>query len=318
VGQQVGAVLKNTMPGAPRASVVITTKNRREELKRALNSAVRQSVGIEVLVVDDGSNDGTAEMVRKEFPNVALHARYESRGYIVRRNEAARLATGSIIVSIDDDAEFSTSFVVEQTLADFDHPRIGAVAMPFVEPLESKAVLQRAPDRSACFVTDSYIGTAHAIRRDIFLGLGGYRELLVHQGEERDYCLRMLASGYVVKLGSADPIHHFDSARRSFKRMDFYGRRNDILFAVHNVPMPHLPIHLIGTTLNGLSFALRCGRPADQLHGIGAGYLEGLRRWGERQPVSAVIYRLQRLLRKAGPCPLERIENKLPACVLSP
>ena len=43
----------------------------------------------------------------------------ESRGYIVRRNEGVREACGKIVISIDDDAAFSTPDVVRQTLAEF-------------------------------------------------------------------------------------------------------------------------------------------------------------------------------------------------------
>jgi hypothetical protein len=40
--------------------------------------------------------------------------------------------------------------------------------------------------------------------------------------------------------------------------MDLYGRRNDVLFAWHNVPMPYFPAHLLGVTINGLRFGVRC------------------------------------------------------------
>ena len=117
-----------------------------------------------------------------------------SAGYIVRRNEGARLAKGDVIFSLDDDAVFSSPFVVEQTLRDFSHPRIGAVAIPYIEPHKANKEMQRAPTREDVWITASYIGTAHVVRRDVFLALGGYREHLVHQGEEGDFCIRMLAA----------------------------------------------------------------------------------------------------------------------------
>ena len=83
-----------------RASVVITTKNRCEELRAAISSALRQSAQPEVLVIDDGSTDGTADMVRAEFPAVRLERSAESVGYIVQRNRAARLASGAIVFSL--------------------------------------------------------------------------------------------------------------------------------------------------------------------------------------------------------------------------
>lgn len=294
------------------ATIAIVTRNRADSLRRALVSAVAQTGSYEVLVIDDGSADGTPAMVRNEFPMVKLETRSESHGYIVRRNEAARLASADVVVSIDDDAEFSSARSVEQTLAEFDHCRIGAIAIPFVNVLQSDRVLQRAPAEQEPFTTDSFIGTAHAVHRDLFIRLGGYREELTHQGEERDFCLRMLAAGYVVRLGTADPILHYESAARNLNRMDHFGRRNDILYATQNVPMPYLPIHLVGTTIHGLFFGWNCGRFRNHAAGIAAGYRDSLGLWSKRNPVSSDVYRLQRQLRKYGPVKLSEIEARLP------
>jgi glycosyltransferase involved in cell wall biosynthesis len=102
------------------ATIAIVTKDRREELRRALTSATAQLGSVEVLVIDDGSTDGTAEMVRADFPKVRLHRFESSEGLVVRRNDAALLAHGRVIVSIDDDAAFSSPNSVAQTMQDFD------------------------------------------------------------------------------------------------------------------------------------------------------------------------------------------------------
>ena len=298
-----------------KSTVVITTKNRKDELRVALRSALDQTVHPEIVVIDDGSTDGTAELVRTEFPQARLIRHEKSRSYIVRRNEAAQLASAPVVFSIDDDAAFSSPRVIEKTLAEFDHPRVGAVAIPCVDVREDQMFRQRAPHAPELFVTDSFIGTAHAVRRDVFLHVGGYRSDLIHQGEERDFCLRMLNLGWVVRLGRADPIHHFESPNRDFRRMDFYGRRNDILFTWHNVPLPYLPLHLCGTTINGIISAARAGRFPRMLSGIITGYGECVRRWHERRPVPGDIYRLSRKLKKAGPLPLGEIEPLLPPIV---
>jgi GT2 family glycosyltransferase len=295
-----------------RATIVISTRDRREELRRAIISAVSQSVPVEVLIVDDSSNDGTAEMVRTTFPSVRLDRSEESLGYIAQRNRAARLSAAEVIFSIDDDAAFDSPYTVEQTLKEFDHPRVAAVAIPYVEPNKSPAVRQQAPSRTGVFVTDAFIGTAHALRRDIFLQLGGYRELLLHQGEEADLCIRMLDVGYVVRLGTADPIHHFESPRRDFSRMDFYGRRNDVLFAWHNVPANRLLGHLVGTTFNAARTAIACGRFWQMMNGTASGYADIFRLWRQRRPVSTSVYRIHRMLKKRGPQLLDNVEPLLP------
>src|SRR3954453_4896293 len=162
------------MPPLPAASVVITSRNRKDHLREAVASALAQDADVEVLVVDDGSTDGSGEMVQAEFPQARLIRHDESAGLIVRRTEAAQAATGDIVVSIDDDARLVSEHTVSQTLADFDHERIGAVAMPFVDVRQSPAPRQTPPDATGRWVTSSYIGTAHAVRRDVFLALGGY------------------------------------------------------------------------------------------------------------------------------------------------
>src|SRR5580658_1315369 len=185
---QVGLTVGFERIGLMRATIVITSRNRRQDLIKAVASALAQTAQPEVLVIDDGSTDGTAEAVAREFPGVRLHRCEASAGYIVQRNLGARLAKTPFVFSIDDDAVFSSSAVIEQTLREFDNPRVGAVAIPFVDINRSPAVKQQAPGMNGVYASYGFIGTAHALRRDVFLALGGYRELLIHQGEEEDYC----------------------------------------------------------------------------------------------------------------------------------
>lgn len=281
------------------ATIVITTKNRKEELRRALASCVDQTVPCEVLVVDDGSSDGTIQMVRSEFQKVRLFAHSVSRGYIVRRNEAASLAEAPVIVSIDDDAEFSSPRVVENALKAFVDDKVGAVAIPYIEPHKENRILQAAPDSRSLWITDRFIGTAHALRRDLFLQLGGYREAYFHQGEEADYSLRLMDAGYFVALGGEDEIIHHESPKRDLNRMDYYARRNDVLFAWQNVPLPDFLWRLPTVILGGIAFGLKVHRLPVMMRGLFAGLmaLPGV----SRQPVSRESFAIQRQMRKSGP-----------------
>jgi glycosyltransferase involved in cell wall biosynthesis len=297
---------------SPKASVVITTKNRKEDLARATASALEQTGRPEVLIIDDGSTDGTAEMIKRRFPTVCLHRSEVSMGLIVQRNRAARLATTPFLVSIDDDAIFSSPGVVETTLGEFSHPRVGAVAIPFVDVNRSSEVHQKAPSAKGIYATYSYIGTAHALRRDLFLALSGYRETLFHQGEEEDYCIRLLEAGYITRCGNSDPVHHYESPRRSWARMDYYGARNKVLYAWHNVPLPYLPGHLAVATAKALGHSLSPNRFCIRLRGVLAAFvLFGANR-SARRAVSRSAYRLSRSLKRSGGLPLQRIEPLLP------
>ena len=263
-------------------------------------------------MVNDASEDDTAEMVARQFPQVRLVSKSHNQGLIVQRNAAAALVETPFIVSLDDDAAFTATDTVAQTVAAFDHPRIGAVAMPYRDVLVAPTVFQRSTQPTARLIADRFIGTAHALRRDVFLQLGGYRQMLVHQGEEGDYCIRMLAAGYVTRLGDASPIDHYISPVRSLTRMAYFGRRNDVLFAWHNIPMPAFPAHLAATTLNGLRTATGSSEPAAMIRGLVDGYRTIPSEWRTRAPVSNAIYRLHRKL-KRSPAPLETLLKQLPA-----
>jgi glycosyltransferase involved in cell wall biosynthesis len=297
------------------ATVVITTKDRRDSLRATLRSALEQAGRVEVLVIDDGSSDDTSSMVRDEFPAARVVRFEESAGLIGRRNDAASLASGPIVVSIDDDAVFTSRDTVQRVVEEFDHPRIAVVAMPYIDVGRGETqVKQLAPDRDGRYITDPFIGTAHALRQDVFSALGGYRRELIRQGEEPDLCLRMLAAGYVTRLGSTAPIHHDESPRRTMSHVVFYMCRNDVMYAWHNVPMPYLPIRLVKIFAWSLGpMNLRHREPLAVARGLLAGLGYALRHRHERRPVSRAVYRLSHEIRNRGVLPLEGVDARLEA-----
>src|SRR5688572_25360247 len=81
----------------PAASIVIVTKNRKEDLRKAVDSALAQTAAVEVIVIDDGSTDATSDLLATDFPAVRCVRAATSRGYIVQRNRAAELATAPVV-----------------------------------------------------------------------------------------------------------------------------------------------------------------------------------------------------------------------------
>ena len=293
------------------ASIVIPSCNRVDELRALIRSCLNQTVPVEIIIVDDAANDEVERIVRAGFSGVRYFRLGKSKGPAFQRNRGIELATTEIVFPVDDDSLFVSRYTVEQTLAEFNHPRIGAVGIPYVNINHDARVLQTAPRDGAIHVTYGFVGAAHAVRRDAFMKVGGFREHFFYMGEESDLCLRMLRDGYVTRLGNADPIHHLESPRRNMKRASFSGRRNDIRFAWHNVPLPEFPLHLAGTTLNGFKAALTQGCFASMMGGTAAGYVDLFRRWNERDPVTRTTYRLHRTLKKRS-LRLEEIEPSLP------
>lgn len=294
-----------TVTRAPtlRAAVVITSKNRKDELVRAVESALGQSARPEVLVVDDGSTDGSAQAVAGRFPasrypQLRVIRHEHSAGYIARRNEAAAATTADVVVSIDDDATFSSPRVIEQTLREFDEPRVGAVAMPYVDVTYSPEVVQKAPSPDGCWCAFVFRGTAHALRRELFLRLGAYRPFLVHQNEEPDFCNRLCDAGYVVRLGTADPVMHYESPKRDRRRVMYFWLRNAVLIAWYNVPLPYLIVHLPAIAAIQTARAAKQGYLGSALRGVTFGLAHIFKQWSQRKPVSRSTYRVLRVLKK--------------------
>ncbi len=165
------------------------------------------------------------------------------------------------------------------------------MAIPYRDVNRSEAVFQKAADADGVYWAVSYVGTAHAVRRDTFLRLGGYRSHLVHQGEEKDYSIRMLDSGFGVRLGLSGEILHYESPRRDWSRMDYYERRNDVLFFWQNVPWPYFWPHVVGGIANGLWCGVKLRRVRAMLCGVRDGLAECLlTNTHERNPVSRKTY----------------------------
>jgi glycosyltransferase involved in cell wall biosynthesis len=126
---------------APELSVVIPTYNRRERLRTCLDALVRQThdpADFEVVVADDGSTDGTSDMVEAMETPLRLRAlRLENGGWSRAANAGVEAARGRICLQMDDDVIASPRLVAEHAAAHRDGaPRI-AIGRLVQEPPRS-------------------------------------------------------------------------------------------------------------------------------------------------------------------------------------
>ena len=95
-------------------SVIIPTYNRKETLKRAIQSVLIQSyTPYEIIVIDDGSDDGTKEWLKDNFPNVKYIYQMNS-GVSSARNKGIKFARGDWIALLDSDDEWLPSKLKDQ------------------------------------------------------------------------------------------------------------------------------------------------------------------------------------------------------------
>jgi glycosyltransferase involved in cell wall biosynthesis len=302
--------------GPPRVTVAIVTQNRKDDLRAAVRSALEQDASLEVLVLDDGSSDGTSDMLRHEFPEVRIARFDDGAGVAARKNDATRLARGEIIVSIDDDSVLTSPRIVIDTIKDFDHPRIGAVAIPVIDVLISPKEYQRAPEPRDRWVASVFRNNACAVRRDVMIEVGGYMPDIQWVGEEWDLSLKMLDAGYVVRLGRSEPVHHYTSPKRNFRREDVYGRRNELLICWTYFPFPWNLAGMAGYGLKALNAGIRTGRTQNMLVGIGLGLRLCLTGRARRRPIGRRAFHFDQRARAAsragGAVRLADTERQLP------
>jgi glycosyltransferase involved in cell wall biosynthesis len=95
-------------------SVIIPTYNRKETLKRAIRSVLMQSyTPYELIVIDDGSDDGTKEWLKDNYPNVKYIYQMNS-GVSSARNKGIKFARGDWIALLDSDDEWLPSKLKDQ------------------------------------------------------------------------------------------------------------------------------------------------------------------------------------------------------------
>lgn len=97
------------------ASIIIPTYNRSASLQRTLESLTQQNMGelsFEVIVVDDGSTDGTSDVCRRTFSYPLKYHCQTNQGSAAARNAGAQLASGRLLIFFDDDMLAEQEYVV--------------------------------------------------------------------------------------------------------------------------------------------------------------------------------------------------------------
>lgn len=296
-------------PEIPQVAVVITTFNRCEDVCRAIDTCFAQEdVDLEVLVYDNSTNRETDDAIRRLYPQVRLFAGSSHLGYIPNRNRGFQDANAPLVISLDDDAYFTSTDTARRVVEAFQaEPSLGALALPYIEPRNrrSKSSLD-SPFRSAAGdELRNYIGCAHAVRREAVLAENGYREFYVHQHEERDLCLRMRSSGWRIAYGDGAPIVHMVSPSRDTFRIWYFAGRNQMLGEFLNAPFPDVLLRIPATIAGFLRYRFSFRLLPLKLRALGAGVLACLRHARKRAPVSRAVYRRHRQLPTHGPLPWE-------------
>jgi len=109
-------------------TINVLVYNHRQYLERCISAVLAQTYpDIELIVMDNGSNDGSVELVREEFPGVTLVVNGRNLGYAGGHNKAIRMSHGTYFIALNPDVFLTPTFIEEKVKAAEQDAGIGMV-----------------------------------------------------------------------------------------------------------------------------------------------------------------------------------------------
>jgi GT2 family glycosyltransferase len=164
-------------------SVVIVNWNTKMHLEKCLSSLREHApkCGIEVIVVDNASQDGSGDLVRERFPDVRLLAEEVNWGYAKGNNLGLREATGAFVLFLNPDTEFVDDSLDRALEVMEQRPEAGVLAARLLNPDGSTQSSLRSFPRPLPILLD-WIGLARLFPKIPFFGRYRYRFFDYDQG----------------------------------------------------------------------------------------------------------------------------------------
>jgi GT2 family glycosyltransferase len=265
------------MSQRPSVSIVLATYNRRAVVERTLDAL--ESCGLarrdyEVIVVDNASNDGTAEALRSR-PGVVVYALDKNLGSCAKA-AGVQWARGSIVLFLDDDS-FPRPGCLERMLLRFEaDPALGAAGFTVHLPDGSQ---------ECSALPHVFVGCGVGLRLCALDEVGGLDRSFFMQAEEYDLSFRLLQAGWKVEIFADLQVEHLKSpqARRS-ERTTLCDVRNNLLVVARYLPQPHAHIYRADWLHRYRWLAQRAGHAAAFKRGVTAAQWQARAdRWRYRQ-----------------------------------
>jgi glycosyltransferase involved in cell wall biosynthesis len=258
----------------PPLSLAIASYNRREPLAKVLSALAEQTYPperFEVLVVLDGSTDGSAEHARSlDLPYRLRLLEQDNRGLAASRNRGAREASAPVVVFLDDDILPEPAFLAEHA-AGHREGRDGQVVLGHCPPAKPGSDLltlisrhfwedyfrRRAEPDHQWNYTDFGDGNV-SLPRSLLLESGGWDEQFARgtvRRQDWEFGIRLLQSGVrFVDRPEARGWHHFELSLETALRNRRVEGRSDVLLGTKH---PHVRGHLFLARLLGQAAARR-------------------------------------------------------------
>ena len=270
-------------------SVAIVTHNRKREVKKAIQSVFKQSYpSLEVVVVDNGSTDGTSAMIAREFPTVQLVRSPSNKGCPQGRNIAIKHCNGSIICFLDDDAWYEGNFI-QRAVAKFSRsPSDLAVIMPEIMEWDSKKWNPRIGINSERQFY-MFSGGVSAIKSELF-GEIGYFPDTKYGSEEKFMAIKMYQHGKKILFVPDLIVYHKPSNVRNKSHIIFLKVSNDIVWVWTFCPWWFLIPNFGLKIISWIKFGIKHRYPYEALLGLLIGFTYGFINFRFRYKITSRTY----------------------------
>ncbi|CAN5134542.1 glycosyltransferase [soil metagenome] len=220
-------------------SVVIATCDRRASLLHTIERLVALPEQPAVIVVDNGSSDGSAEAVRSAFPEIDVVALDRNLG-APARNIGVRRAETPYVAFADDDSWWAPGALARAADLFDAHPTLGLIGARILVGAEERedpttAVMAASPLAAPPGLPGpavlGFLACGAVVRRSAFLEVGGFDELLFFLGEEQRVALDLAAGGWHLTYDHTVVAHHHPSPPGDPVSRRRRQLRNDVLTA---------------------------------------------------------------------------------------
>lgn len=236
-------------------SVIIVNLNTKKLLSDCIRSVYKDMPWAEVIVVDNGSTDGSQKNIKKNFRKVILIENEKNLGFGAANNVGAKKASGDILFFLNSDTIVPKGSL--QKLIDFFvyYPKAGVVGPKVVLPDGDLQPYSFGSDISLITIlkeklyrligkkqtptnvkrVDWVTGAALLARKSVFKVIGGFDENFFMYFEDNDLCLRCRQFGYKVYIYPHISIVHLGgkSIAADEKRAKLYFKSQDYFFKKH-------------------------------------------------------------------------------------
>lgn len=273
-----------------RATVVIATRNRRRTLLRTIEHLDRLPERPPIIVVDNGSRDGSADAVRSRLPRATVIALQRNRG-AVARNIGVLAADTPYVAFADDDSGWAPGSLQRASSLFERHPRVALIAARILVGQAQRedptcAAMANSPLQDFADAPGTpilgFVACGALVRRSAFLEVGGFNERLWFGSEEALVAIDLATAGWQLSYCPQVLAWHLPSADRDPHTRSVLNARNALWLAWLRRPVPRA----IGETLHLLRRAIHDPAIREGVRAALVGLGSVLR---ERRPVPAEI-----------------------------